>query len=170
MDIAAVAYKEPTTPPPPPPQERGGSRRKTSGQQSQAQAKRAPKQRAKAGKRKFRSMNGTVRRLNKEIDKLKVENAALQEELKHLRVRTGRCVTVREGLDIGLRASMSNQGANSLGMGLKNDLSRWTCVRWEIKTHASLVAYSRQLYKLLGEIDVSSASPSVSIHVVRRNH
>ena len=168
MDIAGVAYKDAPPPPPQPVAESDGRRSKRARRTLPATRK-AKATQAEKFKRKCRNLQLMTKRMTKRVDKLNAEIGELKEELKLLRIRTGRCVSLREGLDLGLRASMSNQGANSLGTGLKTDLSRWSCVRWEIKLHASLVAYFRSVYKALHEIDYSSCIPSLTIHVVGRH-
>ena len=128
----------------------------------------AAKRKARAVGRQstLRKWVGRTARAQATILQLRGEIAELKQEIISLRVRSGRFILPREGMDMGLRAAMGNISANSIGMGLKTDLHAKTCVRWEIRLHASLVSFSKMAYKLCQDIDYSSTLPSLCVHVV----
>ena len=106
-------------------------------------------------------------RYKNKINRLEEQIVDLKLQIASLKTRDGRNVSVREGMDIALRAAMSNQSGNSIGMGLKCDLHSKTCIRWETKLHASLIVFSRSAYLLCRELDYSEPEPSLCVHVVR---
>ena len=71
-----------------------------------------------------------LHRRNERVAKLEADVKALEAKVAQLTIRQGRCISASEGMDIGLRCAMSNQNANSIGMGLKIELSSKACIRW----------------------------------------
>eukprot|EP00974_Lingulodinium_polyedra_P083289 8062581-Lingulodinium_polyedra.AAC.1 len=55
-------------------------------------------------------------RMNKLVAKLRKRIKALEERIRQLSGRTGRYLSPAQGMDLALRAAMSNQSANSIGM------------------------------------------------------
>jgi len=177
MEVAGLVYQLPPAPAPtPPPAPPEPVWRDRIPRPAGPKAKGAPKPKRKSKpklrasvQRHRKSYQKSFRlmvRLTSKVKRLESELESLQAEVKGLKLRAGHCLSVKQGVDVAFRSAMSNTGSNSMAMTLKTDISRWTCVRWEINTHAAILASFQQTYALLKDVEFTSESPSCCIHVV----
>ena len=126
--------------------------------------------RAKTDRKKKTSLRDRYRktmvRYRAIITRLRTKVEDLEKKLEALTIRQGRYFNVTEGMDMALRAAMSNQAANSIGLGSKVNLHSKTCIKWELQCHASLIASMQCTYKELKDVDYSYPEPSCNVHVV----
>ena len=157
MDIAGVIWEDPASAVPPPLQEPCPLQR-------QGSAKRRGRPIARRASGHHKGLDSHRRKSDvrdNRIESLKKEIHGLGERIKALSLKSGGERSVPESMDIALRAAMSNQSANSIGMGLKINISHQTCLRYETRLHAALVAYVRQCYAELGKAAWDHEVPSV---------